>query len=258
MSGKSVAVRIENLGKTFDRPVLSGLTLDIHQGETFVVLGQSGTGKSVLLKILIGLLPPDSGNVEVMGESITQASDERRREIRRRFGMLFQTAALFDSLTVFENVGFSLIESGMPPVEIRERVSSRLALVLLSGVEDKYPAALSGGMRKRVGLARAIASEPPILLYDEPTTGLDPVTSAVINRLIRRVQRELSVTSIVVTHDMVSASYVGDRMGLLHEGRMRFVGSPADFESCADPIVRQFIRGEAAGPLSEQWKEDES
>lgn len=258
MSPSSVAVRLRNLHKSFGRPIVSGLDLDIHTGETFVVLGQSGTGKSVLLKMIVGLLPPDEGEVGVMGEPVWGAGEEKRVDIRKRFGMLFQTAALFDSMTVLENVGFSFIEGGMPPDEIRRRVAEKLALVRLSGIEDKLPSELSGGMRKRVGLARAIASEPPILLYDEPTTGLDPVTSAVINRLIRRIQKQLSVTSIVVTHDMTSAAFVGDRMGLLHGGRMHFIGTPPEFEKSTDPIVRQFTRGEAAGPLSEHWKGEES
>lgn len=252
------ALRIRNLQKSFGRPILSGLDLDIFSGETFVVLGQSGTGKSVLLKVIVGLLPPDGGEVGVMGESVWEADEPRRLEIRKRFGMLFQNAALFDSMTVLENIGFSFIESGIPMDEIRRRVSEKLALVRLSGIEDKLPAELSGGMRKRVGLARAIASQPPILLYDEPTTGLDPVTSAAINRLIRSLQRQLSVTSIVVTHDMTSASFIGDRMGLLHAGRMHFIGTPDEFSKSRDPIVRQFVRGEADGPLSEHWARDAS
>lgn len=251
-----LAVQIRGLRKNFDRPVLAGLDLDIHEGETFVVLGQSGTGKSVLLKILVGLMPPDAGEVLVMGESVWESDETRRFEIRKRFGMLFQYAALFDSMTVLENVGFSFIEAGLTEPAIRQRVSEKLALVRLSGIEEKFPAEISGGMKKRVGLARAIAAEPPILLYDEPTTGLDPVTSATINRLIRGIQKKLNVTSIVVTHDMASARFVGDRMGLLHQGRMRFLGTPAEFESCRDPVVHQFVRGDAAGPLSEQWEEE--
>lgn len=257
MTDKNVAVRIRNLRKKFGRPVLDGLDLDIHSGETFVVLGQSGTGKSVLLKILIGLLAPDEGDVQVMGEPVWGTDELQRREIRKKFGMVFQNAALFDSMSVLENVGFAFVEAGMSETDVRRRVTDKLSMVRLAGVEDKFPAELSGGMRKRVGLARAIASEPPILLYDEPTTGLDPVTSAVINRLIRRIQKSLSVTSIVVTHDMTSASHVGDRMGLLMNGRMHFVGTPSDFSSSADPVVKQFTRGEAFGPLSEDIKEED-
>ena len=253
----NIAVRIRNLQKSFGRPILSGLDLDIYSGETFVVLGQSGTGKSVLLKIMIGLLPADGGEVCVMGDSVWDADETKRVEIRRRFGMLFQNAALFDSMTILENVGFAFAEAGRPVEEIRQKVAEKLSMVRLGGIEDKFPAQLSGGMKKRVGLARAIASEPPILLYDEPTTGLDPVTSAVINRLIRSVQKRLSVTSIVVTHDMTSAAHVCDRLGLLHGGRMHFIGTPVEFESSKDPIVRQFTRGEAAGPLSEHWKAEE-
>lgn len=255
---ESIAVRVRSLSKSFGRPVLAGLDLDIRAGETFVVLGQSGTGKSVLLKILVGLMPPDDGRVEVMGESVWDKEEPGRREIRKRFGMLFQNAALFDSMTVMENIGFAFIEAGLADDVVRQRVSEKLAMVRLGGIEDKMPAELSGGMKKRVGLARAIASEPPILLYDEPTTGLDPVTSSVINRLIRGLQRKLSITSIVVTHDMASAAYVGDRMGLLHGGRMHFIGTPAEFETCRDPIVHQFTRGEPAGPMSEQWKGEDT
>lgn len=254
------ALSVRNLHKSFGRPILAGLDLDIRAGETFVVLGQSGTGKSVLLKIIIGLLPPDEGDVSVMGDSLyaPDVDDDRRFELRKRLGMLFQNAALFDSLTILENVGFAFFEAGMPAGEIRRRVEEKLSMVRLSGVADKLPAELSGGMKKRVGLARAIASEPPILLYDEPTTGLDPVTAAVINRLIRRVQKQLSVTSIVVTHDLASAAFVGDRVGLLHEGRMRFIGTPEEFKSSADLVVRQFACGEAVGPLSEQWKSEDA
>lgn len=258
VADRPVAVSIRDLHKSFGRPVLAGATFDIREGETFVVLGQSGTGKSVLLKILVGLLAPDRGDVVVMGEPVWSSAAEDRVRIRRRFGMLFQSAALFDSMNVIENVGFSFYEGGMPEEDIRRRVAEKLAMVRLSGIEEKYPSELSGGMRKRVGLARALASEPPILLYDEPTTGLDPVTSAAINRLIRGVQKRLSVTSIVVTHDMVSAAFIGDRLGLLRDGRMHFIGTPDEFARSTDPIVRQFARGDADGPLSEHWKTEEN
>lgn len=246
------AVALEGVCKSFGAlRVLDGVQLDVRRGETFVILGQSGTGKSVILKILSGLLEPDAGDVRIFGESIRGREPEDRRRILRQIGFLFQQAALFDSLNVLENVGFADIEAGMSPDAVGPKVAEKLKQVRLPGTERKFPSELSGGMRKRVGLARAIAGDPPILLYDEPTTGLDPVTATAINMLIRDLQKSLGVTGIVVTHDMASAKYVGDRFGFLHHGRIHCIGTPQEFDHSPDPVVRQFVRGDADGPLTE-------
>jgi phospholipid/cholesterol/gamma-HCH transport system ATP-binding protein len=215
-----------------------------------VVLGPSGTGKSVLLKHIIGLMTPDEGTIEVDGEQVVGMKERELNEVRKHFGLLFQGAALFDSLTVQENVGLPLREHmRLPEPEVRRRVSERLEWVGLTGVDDMKPASLSGGMRKRVGLARAIAMDPRYILYDEPTTGLDPIMSDVINRLIRGLQSRLGVTSVVVTHDMSSAYHVGDELAMLHEGRVVFTGTPDEARNTANPLVRQFIEGSSEGPI---------
>jgi phospholipid/cholesterol/gamma-HCH transport system ATP-binding protein len=244
-------IRIRGLARKLGRrQVLAGIDLDIEKGETVVVLGPSGTGKSVLLKHLIGLMTPDAGSIEVDGRDIVGLGERALDEVRKGFGMLFQSGALFDSLTVGENVGLGLREHArLDDAEIRRRVSERLEWVGLKGVEDMRTSSLSGGMRKRVGLARAIAMDPATILYDEPTTGLDPIMADVINRLIRDLQRRLGVTSVVVTHDMRSAYHVGDRLALLHDGRLRFVGTPDAIRASADPLVRQFIEGTSEGPI---------
>jgi phospholipid/cholesterol/gamma-HCH transport system ATP-binding protein len=232
------------------KPVLDGLDLDVNEGETLVVIGPSGTGKSVLLKHIIGLMQPDTGSIEVDGRSLVGLDERGLDEVRRGFGMLFQGSALFDSMTVGENVGLGLREhTDLGEDVIRARVSERLEWVGLKGVEDMKPASLSGGMRKRVGLARAIAMDPRYILYDEPTTGLDPIMSDVINRLIRSLQRRMGVTSVVVTHDMRSAYDVGDRLALLHQGRVAFAGTPEQVRASGDPLVRQFIEGSSEGPI---------
>ncbi|HXJ71089.1 MAG TPA: ABC transporter ATP-binding protein [Verrucomicrobiae bacterium] len=232
------------------KQVLDGLDLEIPTGITMVILGRSGSGKSVLLKHIIGLMKPDEGSIEIEGEDIAHMDEAELNRVRKRFGMLFQGAALFDSLTVGENVALPMREHlKLPEAEIRRRVAERLSWVGLQGVEDMKPASLSGGMKKRVGLARAVAIDPAYILYDEPTTGLDPIMSDVINELIRSIQKRMGVTSVVVTHDLHSAWKVGDRLALLHEGRVQFTGTPAEAQATNDLLVRQFIEGRSEGPV---------
>ncbi len=244
-------IEIRGLKKTLGgRAVLDGVDLDVPTGRTVVVMGRSGSGKSVLLKHVIGLMEPDAGTVTIDGEPMSSRDGAARDALRKRFGMLFQGAALFDSLTVGENVALPLREhTRMDEAGIRARVAERLAWVGLEGVEAMKPASLSGGMRKRVGLARAIAMDPAYILYDEPTTGLDPIMSDVINRLIRSLQSRMGVTGIVVTHDMNSAFHVGDELAMLHEGRVVFTGTPDEARATRDPLVRQFIEGSSEGPI---------
>jgi phospholipid/cholesterol/gamma-HCH transport system ATP-binding protein len=245
-------IEIRGLTKRLGRrQVLDGLDLDVRTGETLVVLGPSGTGKSVLLKHVIGLMRPDRGSIRVDGEEVVGASEKALDRVRRRFGMLFQGAALFDSMTVGENVALPMRELArdMDDGEIRARVVERLEWVGLPGIADLKPASLSGGMRKRVGLARALAMDPQYILYDEPTTGLDPITADTINQLIRGTQRRLNVTSMVVTHDIKSAYAVADRIVLVHEGRVRYEGSAEETRRSDDPMIRQFIEGSSEGPI---------
>lgn len=224
--------------------ILRGVDLRLDSGETLVILGKSGGGKSVLLRHLIGLMRPISGEIFFEGVEITRLPERKMDFVRKKTGMVFQDGALFDSMTVFENVAFPVIERGeRDPEIVRKRVEEALAKVNMTGHGHKMPVNLSGGMRKRVALARAIVSPPDVLLYDEPTAGLDPVVSDSINRLIRRMQRDLRVTSIVVTHDMVGARHVGDRVVLMHEGRIYFNGTFGDLDACRDPLVRDFIEG---------------
>lgn len=225
------------------KEVLRGVTLDIPDGQTTVLIGFSGTGKSVSLKLIAGLLRPDAGEVAVDGLVVKDLEPRALNELRARIGYVFQFAALFDSFTVAENIKLGLVRQGMALDEQEERVRESLRLVDLVGTEARYPAELSGGMRKRVGIARAIALRPRYILYDEPTTGLDPVTSAVIDQLMVRTVQELGVTSVVVTHDMRSAYTVGDRIAMLYEGRIRQVGTVAEIQATDDPVVRQFIEG---------------
>jgi len=232
------------------RQVLDGVDLDIQTGESIVIMGRSGTGKSVLLKHIMRLMEADEGSIEVDGADIVPMGERDLNEVRKRFGLLFQGAALFDSMTVGENIGLPLREHlRLNDAEVRRRVKERLEWVGLSGVEDMKPASLSGGMRKRVGLARAIAMDPAYVLYDEPTTGLDPIMADVIDQLIRSLQKRLGVTSVVVTHDMASAFKVGDRIAMLHEGRVVWAGSVQDAKTTSDPLVRQFIEGSSEGPI---------
>jgi len=226
--------------------ILNGVNLRIDTGESAVIIGRSGGGKSVLLKHLIGLLQPDSGEVLVDGENITRMNERQLLRVRRKFGMVFQGAALFDSMTVAENVAFGLRRhEHLTEAEIATRVAATLDMVDLPGTQNKKPAELSGGMRKRVGLARAIIYEPRIVLYDEPTTGLDPIVSDSIDQLIIRVRDQLKVTSVVVTHDMRSARRVGNHVFLLHEKKIYAHGAPEEFFASRDAIVRQFIDGVA-------------
>jgi phospholipid/cholesterol/gamma-HCH transport system ATP-binding protein len=238
-------IKLDDVYKSFgDKKVLEGFTLEVDEGETMVIIGYSGTGKSVAIKHIVGLLFPDSGTVFVDGLEVPELPREQLYDLRGRIGYVFQFAALFDSLTVGENVAMALRKMRtMSEKEIADRVSESLALVDLPDAESKYPAELSGGMRKRVGIARAIAKRPKYILYDEPTTGLDPVTAAVIDELMIRMRDKLGVTSVVITHDMRSAYSVGTRIAMLYEGKVRQVGTVAEIQQTTDPVVRQFIEG---------------
>ena len=238
-------ISVRQLTKTLGpQPVLRGVDLEIENGQTCVVLGRSGSGKSVLLKHLIGLFQPTSGEVWVEGEEITHLPERKLGGIRKKIGMLFQSGALFDSMNVAENLAFPLREAGVKNErEIRERVAEALEMVDLAGEEKKMPEKLSGGMRKRVGLARTIIGRPACLLYDEPTTGLDPIASDSINHLIRRLQKRLQVTSVVVTHDMKTAFTTADRIAFLHEGRIYFDGTADALRASRDPVITDFIEG---------------
>ncbi len=240
-----MSIVIKDLHKSFgEKQILQGFALDVQDGETLAILGHSGSGKSVTLKHIVGLLEPDQGEVWVDGQAVTELKTEELYELRRRVGYVFQMAALFDSMSVAENVGLGLRRiSGMTEDAIQSRVAECLDLVDLSGFQDRRPSELSGGQRKRVGLARAIATKPGYVLYDEPTTGLDPVTKAVIDGLITKMQKELGVTGVVVTHDMQSAYRVSDRIAMLYEGKTRFLGTPKEIQATRDPVVRAFIEG---------------
>ena len=234
-----------NVHKAFgERKVLQGFTLSIPEGQTISIIGASGSGKSVALKHIVGLLRPDEGEVWVDGDNVGRVDRESLYRMRRNVGYVFQFAALFDSMTIAQNVGMGLKRmDDYSDERIAERVRECLSLVDLEGSGDRFPAELSGGQRKRVGLARAIATEPTYILYDEPTTGLDPVTTAVIDALIIRMSDELGVTGVVVTHDMKSAFRISDRVAMLYDGTIRFEGTPDEFQACADPIVKGFIEG---------------
>jgi phospholipid/cholesterol/gamma-HCH transport system ATP-binding protein len=237
-------IRFADVHKGFGpKQVLSGFTLEIRDGETMVIIGYSGSGKSVAIKHIVGLLRPDAGEVYVDDQPVSQLDRAGLTAVRREIGFVFQFAALFDSMTVFDNVALGLRRQNLGEDEMAERVHESLALVDLTGTGDKMPAELSGGMRKRVGIARAIALRPRYILYDEPTTGLDPVTSAVMDRLMVRTREHLGVTGVVVTHDMRSAYTVGDRIAMLYEGAIRQVGTVAEIQHTEDPVVRQFIEG---------------
>ena len=246
-----IKIRVVNLHKSFaEHEVLSGVHLEIRQGESMVVIGGSGTGKTVLIRCIIGLVQPDKGEIYVDGTEITSLNEREMNEIRKRFGMLFQGGALFDSLTVWENVGFGLRQhTRLREEEIRRIVSEKLGLLGLRNIEDLMPAELSGGMKKRVSLARAIAMEPEILLYDEPTTGIDPMMADAINELIIRMREKLNVTSIAITHDMTSAYKIADRIAMLYQGKIIEVGTPEEIKSSRSPIVQQFIQGRSEGPI---------
>jgi len=248
----SVKIEVVDLHRSFDdNHVLRGVNLEVRKGESMVVIGGSGVGKSVLIKCIIGLVKPDSGSVRVDGQEITSLNEKPLNEIRKKFGMLFQAGALFDSLPVWENVGFGLKQhTGLKDEEIKAIAVEKLRLLGLRNVEDLMPSELSGGMRKRVSLARAIAMEPEILLYDEPTTGLDPIMADAINDLIVQMRKTLEVTSIAITHDMVSAYKIADRIAMLYEGKIIGVGTPQQIRKSSNAIVQQFIQGRAEGPIS--------
>jgi len=238
-------IEVRNLRKSFgSHQVLEGVSFQVAKGESVVIIGSSGGGKSVILKHLIGLLNPDSGEVVVEGQSLTGLNERQLIKVRRKFGVLFQSAALFDSMTVEENISFLLVREGKnSPQEIQEKVREVLEMVELSGTEAKKPAELSGGMRKRVGLARAIIYQPEIVLYDEPTTGLDPIVSDSIDQLMLRVCRRLKCTSIVVTHDMRSARRVAERILMLHQGKIYASATPDEIFSSQDPVIHRFVNG---------------
>lgn len=240
-----MSIELVNLHKAFgEKKVLQGFSLTIDSGQTMSIIGASGSGKSVTLKHVIGLLRPDVGEVWVDGENVARLDQTSVYRIRRKVGFVFQFAALFDSMTIAENVGMGLVRmETYSDAEIRDRVENCLERVDLGGYGPRMPAELSGGQRKRVGLARAIATEPDYLLYDEPTTGLDPITKAVIDELIMRMADELGVTGVVITHDMDSAFRISDRIAMLHEGRNRIEGTPEEIRSTNDPVVKGFIEG---------------
>ncbi len=243
MSAVMIEVRdlVQRIG---GQEILHGLSLPVIRGETLVLLGRSGGGKSVFLRHLIGLMKPISGQILVEGKDITHYREREFEAVRRKIGMVFQDGALFDSMTVFENVAFPLRERGeRDEGVIAQKVDETLAMVNMAGHSHKMPVNLSGGMRKRVALARAIVSPPEVILYDEPTAGLDPIVSDSINRLIRRMQRTLAVTSIVVTHDMVSCYHIADRVALLNAGQVYFYGTVAELKASDDPIIRDFVDG---------------
>jgi phospholipid/cholesterol/gamma-HCH transport system ATP-binding protein len=238
-------IEVKDLKKSFGATtVLDGVNFRIEKGESVVIIGRSGGGKSVLLKHLVGLLTPDSGEVLIDGENIVPLNERQLLRVRKKFGMLFQGAALFDSMTVEENVAFAFRrERALPPAEVARKVGGVLETVELPGTENKKPSELSGGMKKRVGLARAIVYEPQIVLYDEPTTGLDPIVSDSIDKLIMRVRDKFDITSVVVTHDMRSARRVGQRILMLHDKRIYASGTAEEIFNSQDPIVRRFIDG---------------
>lgn len=240
-----MSIELREIYKSFGPlEVLKGFTLTVEEGQTVAVIGASGSGKSVMLKHVVGLLEPDRGEVEVDGQMVNELDQQELYELRRTVGYVFQFAALFDSMSLEENVGMGLRRiPDMTREDVDERVTECLELVGLEDFRKSFPAELSGGQKKRAGLARAIATKPKYLLYDEPTTGLDPVTGTVIDRLILRTRDELGVTGLVITHDIDSAFKIADRVGMLHDGRLRFIGTPEEVRTCEDPVVRGFIEG---------------
>jgi phospholipid/cholesterol/gamma-HCH transport system ATP-binding protein len=250
-------IRVEDVRKSFQgKVVLDGIGFSVEEGESLVILGPSGTGKSVLLKHLIGLIQPDSGRVLVDGQDFWALSDRDRTRVRKKFGMSFQEGALFDSMSVFDNVAFPLRRSGRPAAEIRDRVRECLSLVHLPNVEAKRPSELSGGMRRRVGFARAIAHQPEILLFDEPNTGLDPIMTDVIDEVILELKERLDVTIVTITHHLPSARKIGDRVALLYGGKLVYEATPDEFLKSEDPSVRQFVEGRAEGPLTVEFERE--
>jgi phospholipid/cholesterol/gamma-HCH transport system ATP-binding protein len=246
-------IAIKEVCKNFDsHKVLNNVNLNIEKGQTTVIIGRSGCGKSVLLKHIVGILRPDSGKIFVDRQDISSLNEKQMKALNLKIGMVFQGGALFDSMTVGENVGFALIEhQRIEKRELLERIEESLSLVDLSGIENLMPAELSGGMKKRVSLARAICIKPEIILYDEPTTGVDPITADSINELIKSMHDKLKITSIVVTHDMKSAYRVADKIAMLYQGRIITEGTPDEIQNTDNPVVHQFINGLAKGPITE-------
>ncbi|MEO1471145.1 MAG: ATP-binding cassette domain-containing protein [Pseudomonadota bacterium] len=246
-------IRLSGVTKSFGpKTVLAGVDLDVARGQSMVIIGGSGTGKSVMLKCILGLIRPDGGTIEVAGQDVTRLPASRRGALLDRFGMLFQGAALFDSLRVWENVSFRLRQgpNRLSPDDARDLAVTKLRRVgLTAEVADLYPAELSGGMQKRVGLARAIAAEPEIIFFDEPTTGLDPIMSDVINDLIRDLVTEMGATAMTITHDMTSVRKIADRVAMLHNGRVQWEGPVAGIDTTDEPHVHQFVNGLADGPI---------
>jgi phospholipid/cholesterol/gamma-HCH transport system ATP-binding protein len=253
MSSNGTVISMQHVFKSFGgKEVLKDMSIDVVRGESVVIVGGSGTGKSVTLKHIIGLMQPDAGHVFVDGEDLCCMKAVQLNDFRKRFGMAFQEGALFDSMSVFENIAFPLRRhTKMTEDEIRARVEECLEEVHLHGVESKRPSELSGGMRRRVGFARAISLQPEILLFDEPTTGLDPVISDVIAELIQEMDRKLNTTTVTITHDMKVAFKIADRVAMLHRGHIIEEGTPDQFQASRNPIVQQFIEGRASGPLTE-------
>ena len=252
MNDQKIAVSVKNLHKTLGgRKVLDGVNLDIYQGETFVIMGGSGCGKSTLLRHMIGALTPDSGKIFIGDKDLTSLSKDEKDKIKRKFGMCYQSSALMDSLSVEQNVSLPLHEhTKLDPSIISIIVKMKLGLVGLRGFENLMPSMLSGGMKKRVGLARAIAMDPEIVFYDEPTSGLDPVVAAVIDKLVLDLSKKLLITSVVVTHDMQSVFRIADRVAMLHSGKVLEVGTPQEIKSSKNEIIQQFIKGETEGPIN--------
>lgn len=245
---------VKNLVKKFgNREVLKNISFEVYEGEVFVLMGGSGSGKSTTIKHIIGLLKPTSGNMIIDGVDITQLSQNELIEFRKKMGYLFQEGALFDSLKIWENVGFYYLENTKKDKKwIYNLAKEKLAMVGLKAIEELYPSQLSGGMRKRASLARAIATNPEIILYDEPTSGLDPVMSAVIDKLILKLRDEIGVTSIVVTHDLESAFSIADRIAIIHKGKIYAIGTPEEIKKNKDPIVQQFISRKPDGPITKE------
>ena len=249
---KEVVISVKNLVKNFGpRRIINDITLDIYQGETLVVMGGSGCGKSTFLRHLIGSIRPDSGEIWMFGKDIAKLSEDEMHEVRKKYGMLFQSGALFDSLTVGENIALPLREhTKLDETIINIVIKMKLELVGLRGFENLMPSQLSGGMKKRVGLARAIVMDPTIVFYDEPTAGLDPVMTGVVDKLTIDLTKKLHITSVVVTHDMNSVFRIADRIVMLHQGNVLQIGTPDEIKHSKNPIVQQFITGEAEGPIS--------
>ncbi|MFC1670104.1 ABC transporter ATP-binding protein [Spirochaetota bacterium] len=244
-------ITITGLHKKFNsKVILNGVNLSVYEGEILCIIGVSGSGKSVLMKHLIGIINPDEGTIKVDGVEFTNSDEETRNTILDKYGILFQGAALFDSMNIFDNVAFGLRRKGLEEDEIKRTVHEILEEVGLKDVDRKEPSEISGGMQKRVGLARSISMRPEIMLYDEPTTGVDPITGGAVNKLIRQMRESFGITSVVVTHDIKSAYSIADRVAMLYGGQIIFVGTPEEMRSSEDPFVKQFIEGVANGPIN--------